>query len=72
MIKDEGYRSQIARIKIQSREVLQAQLRGIILTYASRKKRHQDGQERHLTTEIERDGQNLHEHIADIDWLNAF
>ena len=53
-------------------EVLQAQLRGIIITYASKKKRNQQARETFLIKEIEKDSPHIHEHIADLEWMSAF
>ena len=53
-------------------EVLQAKIRGKIMTYASKKKRQQDGREKLLITQIEQDTQNMHGHLMDTDWMNSF
>ena len=53
-------------------EVLQAQLRGIIITYASKKKRKHEVREKQLITEIEKDTPHIHEHISDLEWIRDF
>ena len=53
-------------------EVLQAQLRGIIITYASKKKKKQQAREKLLITEIERDTPHIHEHISNLEWMRVF
>ena len=53
-------------------EVLQAQLRGIIIKFASKKKRKQEAREKHLILEIERDTPLIHTHIADLEWMRDF
>ena len=50
-------------------EVLQAQLRGIIIGYASKKKKIQENRERHLNTEIENLINELPIHMDDNNWL---
>ena len=42
------------------------------MAYGSKKKRQQDGKERQLITDIEKDTQNINKHMSDTDWLNAF
>ena len=52
--------------------VLQAQLRGIIITYASKKKRKQDSLEHKLIKDIERESEEIHLHITDTEWMDRF
>ena len=52
--------------------VLQAQLRGIIITYASKKKRKQNSLEHKLIKDIERESEEIHLHITDTEWMDRF
>ena len=53
-------------------EVLQGQLRGVIISYASKKKRNNGNREKQLKTEIEEKTKEIHQNISDQAWMNDF
>ena len=52
-------------------EVLQAQLRGLIINYASKKKK-QEAREKELSKDIEQDTQIMHLNLTNIEWMREF
>ena len=53
-------------------EVIQAQLRGLIINYASKKKKKQEAREIELSKDIEQYTQIMHLNLTNIEWMREF